>query len=372
MKIIRSLKGFRPLTFLKDQILLSKGYKIFCSNLDCTELELIGQVPGSSIKQIASSSRLIARAFRLGITRACKISNDLCLVAERGKIWSVNTDTKTLKEEIPLRMKSPPLSMASIQDLQGFDDGIYFGEYGGNPRKEPVHIWKRALEGEWTIAYTFDKGEINHIHNVIPDYQRGIVWILTGDFDNAAGIWIAKDNFSKVEPLLRGEQEYRCCWLAFFGERILYATDSQLVPNSFKEIFFQKPLQINASDPPRVIPRKVKDIAGSSIYSCLFKDVILTSTTVEPGPPTGNCFYDLIDRKPGPGIKDEYATLIIGNLNRGFEEIGTWRKDKLPFRIFGFGSVEFPDGENPGKYIYGYFKGLKDVDDHLLVFSLNS
>jgi hypothetical protein len=51
---------------------------------------------------------------------------------------------------------------------------------------------------------------------------------VTGDFGDAAGIWAARDDFSEVRPVLVGKQDFRCCWLAFSGEQIIYATDSPL------------------------------------------------------------------------------------------------------------------------------------------------
>lgn len=64
-----------------------------------------------------------------------------------------------------------------------------------------VRIYKRINAKYWGPIYTFEKEAINHIHNIIPDEKNKCVWILTGDFDNAAAIWRATDNLKRWNQL---------------------------------------------------------------------------------------------------------------------------------------------------------------------------
>ena len=44
-----------------------------------------------------------------------------------------------------------------------------------------------ADEGAWRIAHTFPRGKIEHVHGIIPDDGRGVVWIVTmSDFGESA------------------------------------------------------------------------------------------------------------------------------------------------------------------------------------------
>lgn len=46
--------------------------------------------------------------------------------------------------------------------------------------------------------FTFAQGQVNHIHDVVPDPYRECFWILTGDFGEAAGIWRVTPDWSSV------------------------------------------------------------------------------------------------------------------------------------------------------------------------------
>ena len=370
MKLVRSLKGCRPIAFTSNGILLAKAYKLYIANLDCTKLKFIMDVPHSLFINAVQKSRVLERTLRLGIRLGCAISEFEYLLAEKGRIWRLDLEICSLELDHYILNGSMPLSLSYIHDVQGFDDVACYGEYTGNPLKKPVSIWTSRNKGEWNIAFTFPEGAINHIHAIIPDKKRGLVWVLTGDFENASGMWLASDNFSSVIPLLIGKQEFRSCWLAFLGDRCIYATDSQLNTNSIREQVFhgEKSKEHPLGDKPS--SDYIMDISGSSIYSCMVQDQLVFSTTVEPGLPTGFKIYDLLLYKLGPGIKSNYSDLVIGNLESGFSVAGKWRKDKLPLRLCGFGSIQFPTGYNPGHFLYAHFSGLLGCDGSMSLFEI--
>jgi len=275
----------------------------------------------------------------------------------------LDLNSGSIKLDHEIEKGSRPLAISYIQDVPNFDDGACYGEYWENKHRSPVSIWVRRDTNSWQVAYTFPQGAIEHIHAVISDKRRGLVWILTGDYEKSAGIWAARNNFKDVSPVLVGSQESRCCWIAFWRDRIIYATDSHLIPNSLRELFCADVLGGSRSEP-------LIDTAGSSIYSCMVQDQIVFSTSVEPGPPSGMMVRDLLARKPGPGIRDDYSYLMAGNPELGFSVIGAWRKDKLPPRLCEFGAIKFPTGLNPGNYLYAYFTGLSGCDGSMRVYEL--
>jgi len=358
---VKKVKGVRPLLFVPNGILFSRGYKLYVSDYLCNKFELVGQVHESAFRRIASSLRVLSRLFRAGITLGCSISDTQHLIAGKHRLWTIDLSNRNIELDHEIQRGSRPLSITKISGVAGFDDAICYGEYWNNANKDPVSIWTRNSDGHWRIAFTFARGTIEHVHSVIPDSSRGIVWILTGDFGNAAGFWIAKDNFSVVTPVLLGAQEYRCVWLHFFGKEIYYATDSQLTPNSLRRMTFSE---------EGVVSEVVQRISGSSIHSCVVEDSLAFSTTVEPGIPSGNLLFDLFEYKLGPGIERNKADLILGSPARGFRLVGSWKKDILPPRLLQFGTISFPSGHNPTNYLYAYFTGLSGVDDHTVVFDL--
>jgi hypothetical protein len=370
MKLLRTMRGYRPLTFVPDGILLAKGYELYVASLDCSRLSRVGAVPQPSAARAVRRSRTLERIFRLGVRFGCRIAESGYLLAERNRIWLLELPSASVRLDHVVQRGSRPLFISRIQDVNGFEDCACYGEYWENLAKEPVNIWVRNQHGVWRVAYTFPQGTIEHVHGMIPDKSRGVVWILTGDFGDAAGIWAARGDFSEVLPVLVGKQDFRCCWLAFSGDRIIYATDSPLTTNSVRTLIL---LQGALDSPGPFIgahSEHFMQISGSSIYACRVEDQLVFSTAVEPGLLTGRALHDLLERRPGPGIQGMYSDLMIGTEARGFSLAGRWLKDKWPGRLCEFGSISFPTGVNPGRCLYAYFTGLIGNDGSMSVFEL--
>jgi hypothetical protein len=371
VKLVRTMRGYRPLTFVPGGLLLAKGYELFVADLECTRLSRIGAVPCSWTTGTACASRLSERILRLGVRLACRIRENAYLLAERSRIWMLELPSGSVQLDHVVGRGVRPLLISNIEGIDGFDDCACYGEYGDNETKEPVNIWVRSRSGIWRVAYTFPAGTIEHVHGLIPDKRRGLVWILTGDLGASAGIWIACNNFAEVSPVLVGKQDFRCCWLAFWGDRIIYATDSHFEPNSIRELILQGEGAAAQCPPGGARSEFFVDTSGSSIYACMVQDELIFSTTVEPGLLTGRPMRDLFERRPGPGIKGTHADLMIGAASRGFSLAGRWNKDWLPSRLCEFGSISFPTGTNPGNRLYAYFTALSGIDGSMGIFELH-
>jgi hypothetical protein len=368
MKSVRSLSGYNPIVFTPDGLLLARGYRLYKANLDCSQLEPVGTIPCSAMQVAAGSWRLLQRTLRLGVRVGCRMDGNRYLLGEKSRIWVLDLDRRSLTLDHVIERGSTPLFMTHIEGVAGFDEGTCYGEYGRNTRKEPVRIWRRNPDGAWQTVYTFPSGVIKHLHALVPDKQRGVVWILSGDFEDSCGIWVARKNFTDVSPVLVGKQEFRCCWMAFLEGRCLYATDSQLQPNSLRELVLQDQ---GPEGFRNATSRPLQDISGSSIYACRVQDQLVFSTTVEPGQASGHKIRDFLDNTPGPGIKGNRVDIVAGDLQRGFRVLGSWPTDGLPLRLCGFGTIRFPAGTNPGPYLYAYSMGLAGCDGRLDVWDLD-
>ena len=363
MDPIKVIKGFRPLHFIGNQILFSKGFGLYLSDELCEKFTYIGKIPHSFGLTIKSLFRWSSRIFRSGAAPGCVLSEKNVLLFENRRIWLVDVEKKSIDIDHLIQRGSRPLSIAFLDDILGFERFICcYGEYWENVPKDEVRIWGRGKDGIWHIAYTFPEGIIEHVHAIIPDKERDFVWILTGDFENGAGLWKATDNFSCVEPVLVGQQDYRSVWLFFSGGDIYYATDSQLEKNSFRK------LVINDT---KFSSDFVSSIPGSSIYACVVGDSLYFSTTVEPGMPKGRVLYDLFDSKIGPGIESDKAVLFVWSQGSGLQKIMALKKDILPPRLFQFGSFSFPLGNNPiQNKLFTYVTALSKYDGCTIVFDL--
>ncbi len=248
-----------------------------------------------------------------------------------------------------------PLVMSTIRGIEGFADGVYFGGYLLNMDKNPVHIYRRTGVDHWEIVYTFKKGLINHVHNIIPDPYRNCLWVFTGDFGEASAIWKITDGFKKVERVVCGDQKWRADVVFVLPEGLLYATDAPFEDNF---LYLLSVETMNA--------RIIQPINGSCIYGCHWNNNFVFSTTVEgDGRKLGKWEF-LFGRKRGAGIIDNYVHMYIGNIKEGFKEVYKESKDWFPFYTFQFGVFKFPVGANCGDSLYFQPVATKNNDLKLL------
>lgn len=296
-------------------------------------------------------SKLLIRLLRLGVRQAIAMDDDHIILSVKNEIYEYCFSTKQLSKGFVMNDRIRPLIFSVIKDVEGFDDGVVFGGYLMNMEKDPVHIYKRVSIDNWEIVYSFKKGEINHIHNIISDPYRKCLWVLTGDFDEAAAIWKVSDNYKKVEKVISNNQSYRACVAYALPEGLLYATDTPFIDNYIYLI----------RDLNTMMAEKVLPIDGSCIYGCKWNDLFVFSSTVEGGDENDTLLDDLLKHQLGKGIKNDYTHLYIGNLDKGFKEITKEKKDSLPY-LFQFAAYMFPSGENRGDALYFYPMATKKND----------
>ena len=298
---------------------------------------------------------LAARFLRLGIRAALAVDNKHIVLSIGNMLYELNIETKQLSKGFFCGEGIRPLIFTEVKHISGFDDGIYFGGYLGNRWKSSVNIYRRKSCDEWEIAYTFPKGFINHVHNIVVDPYRDCLWIFTGDFDDAAAIWKVTDNFKKVERVACNNQKYRGCVVFALKEGLLYATDA---PFADDYIYL---LNTETMDVKELFP-----IHGSCIYGCQWKDKYVFSSTVEGDGRNNTRWQFYFGRKRGAGIKDDYVHMYMGNLQEGFKEIYKEKKDSMPLYTFQFGVFKFPYGVNNSDTLYFQPVATKKNDLNLM------
>ena len=71
-----------------------------------------------------------------------------------------------------------PLHITSIPG-----GNVFWGEYFDNASRDEVHIYASIDGGvKWDVAYTFPRGAIRHVHNIVHDPWGECLWLLTGDY----------------------------------------------------------------------------------------------------------------------------------------------------------------------------------------------
>ncbi|HPJ13338.1 MAG TPA: hypothetical protein PLV00_08130 [Caldisericia bacterium] len=360
MKIVYKRKRSKPLCLNGDSLFFYSKNKFFMMDLRTFKHDEIGKIDRGFLRNILSRSRIIERILRLEPGFSIYVSDKEILIPIKGALYSFNLDSGSLTIQHKFRPEMRTyLSAVKIENVYGFTDGVYFGEYFNNPDRKEVRIWRRKKvdNSKWEVAHTFENGTINHIHTLLVDKYRDCVWILTGDFDKAAGFWIATDDFRSVEPAVIGKQEYRSCAAFALPKGILYATDTQLEANSIR--FLRKVGSIFESE-------KLYDLEGSCIYSCAVGESYFFSTAVEPAS-EGKSKLDLISYRRGKGIKSWNSEIVMGNLQEGFKRIAIFEKDILPMGLCQFGTVIFPSIQSNPADLICQGVGLKKIDGKMMI-----
>lgn len=281
---------------------------------------------------LMSTLSFFRRFFRAEITSFYHLANgDRITVAKKG-LFLQKKGSMSFKKCFSIPRGSKPLNLCLTPS-----GNIFFGEYFQNMEKKAVNIYRSEDNGQnWYIAYTFDAGNINHIHGLFFDKYTNCIWVATGDRENECIIGYTEDEFKSFKEVFRGGQEYRTCQLFFYKDFIVFGTDTQYQQNVIKK-FDRQTLEIT----------ELQEVQGSVIKGGQVGDVAFISTTVEPSKVN----------------TDKYAHLWVTKDGLHWEERYKAKKDWLP-HIFQFGTFEFPQYYGIEKLERLYFSGraLKGLD----------
>lgn len=363
---------------MKPKVVLNKlkplfhdpaGYMVFGAGnalyrrSELGKLELLVALPESRKKKVLAISTWVYRLARMGFGCGAFFQGRY-FFTHGANLYSYNPARPELRCEFRFRVGRGPLSFAVVEGVEGFEDGIYFGEYFGNRQRAPVNVYKRDSSGEWTVVYTFASGEINHVHSLVADPLRNCIWILAGDFEHSASIWKVGRSFSVVQPVLRGEQVHRSCVAFPLTQGLLYATDTQITGNSIR--LLREHAGVWKSE-------LVLNINGSCIYGCELKDYFVFSTATEPSDDISNKYLSLFDRRPGPGIiKNQSDVLAVRKSDLSCVLLYSKKKDFLPYRLFQFGAIMFPHGKGRDNTLYSYSVGNAGNDLCTEIYHMDS
>ncbi|MGZ5280374.1 MAG: hypothetical protein ACXWC9_10545 [Pseudobdellovibrionaceae bacterium] len=319
----------------------------------------MAEIPTSGMQTICGKSKILSRLARLGVHTAIRHRDQVHFAFDK-HIYCYDIQKRCVQFDGVLARGSRPLNFSIIENIKGFEDAVLYGEYFLNAQNGPVNIFKKTAQG-WQVAYTFPEKTIEHIHNIIPDPYQQCVWILTGDFGDSACIWKATENFSKVEPILRGSQQYRACVAFPTPMGLLYATDSQIEKNYIRLL---KDMDGQGT------PQAITEINGPSIYGCRLKDFFVFSTSTESALSDGSSLWQMLDRKKGPGILEDQAEILVFDQDFKLKFRHTNKKDILPYLPFQFGTIMFPSGMEQGNILASFNIAVKKNDFSMEIRSL--
>lgn len=354
------LKGYKPITFESDLILLvSRKNKIFRYYIKEQKMQCLASLPWSFKQKLFSINRIAYRITRGGIKNGIVLGQSL-YCSFSGIIWRIplyNTSDNTPNEVYRFRKGHGPLTFTLVDDSlslsTSFPVGIYFGEYFSNPMEKEVNIYRINKLGVIENIFTFKAGQINHVHNIIFDTFRHCAWVLTGDFEKSAGIWQVFDDFRRVSCVVGGEQKFRSCVAFALEEGLLYATDSQFETNN---------IRLLKVDEPSVKSIPLFSINGPSIYGTNIRDNFVFTTATEPEVGLKVSMKDIVSRELAPGIVANSSFVYLVTPKLDIFQLFSKGKDYWPYYLAQFGNILVPSGNNPSEYLVTYSVANKKND----------
>lgn len=315
----------RALAWSGDQLYASHGYKLMRAHVQnpCGDLTWlpVAQFHPEWRRRLSVMNGLSARLFRDGFHALAVLSSGAFVAAVPGAIVTLRPGDSEFRRTHPILRGTRPLHVTAVPS-----GPIYWGEYFDNSARHEVHVYASTDAGAtWSVAYTFPKGAIRHIHNIVHDPWGDCLWIMTGDYGDECRILRATCDFSRVESVLQGQQQTRAVAAIPTEDGLYFSSDTPLEPNYIYRLDRRESLL------------QVAPISSSSIYGCRVGNRVFFSTMVEPS----EVNWDRHVRLYGG----------IGGSARDWHLLRAWQKDRWPMGLFQYGNAFMPDGHNTTPFL---------------------
>lgn len=319
---VQQLPGYKPLCYIKKTLYLYRKGAIY--RLVENQPEKVVRAYSNTTKE---SLRVLTRLFRTEPKYAVPINESQMLLVGHRTIKVVDVE-KQVVSDISLSREgfSDPLNICVGRGKWV----ALWGDYGPNAEHDFVNIYGLTKDSKVETVFSFESGQVRHIHNIIPKLSGGY-YVFTGDQEKRAGIYKTNAAFDQVEPVKIGQQQYRAVIGFDTPKGLLYATDAV---NEKNYVYLLD---------GKGEPQKICALNGSCIYGTEFKGKYYFSTTVEPDE-NNRGVTSWISSKRGEGILSDEVYLIEIDDEMNFKTIEKFKKDTLPMKLMQYGAIQFPKG----------------------------
>jgi hypothetical protein len=336
--------GLRALAWSGDVLYASRGYEVVSARIQ-NSIPAVTWQPVAEFcpdwrRRVSVKNRLTARLFRDGFHALAALPAGGLVAAVPGAIVTFRPGESEFRRTHTIVRGTRPLHITAVPG-----GGVFWGEYFDNPSREEVHVYASGDAGAtWSVAYTFPKGSIRHVHNIVHDPWENCLWVLTGDYGDECRILRAACDFSRVEAVLRGNQQARAVALVVTEDGLYFSSDTPLESNYIYKLDRSGSLT------------RASELSSSSIYACRVGKEIFFSTMVEPS---------AVNR-------DQNVRVYGGNMVQGWQPLLDWKKDRWPMGLFQYGNAFLPDGNNTTKVLAVTTVGVELDDMATSLYSLVS
>ena len=329
---VATLPGFRALAWHGDILYLSRGYELYVARVVSPEFQLrkIASYSPGIRRHVTSKFRLSSRLFRDGFHALAVLPSGNLVAALPAAIVTLKRGDREFQVTHRITRGTRPLHITATPDGR-----VLWGEYFDNAQRSEVHIYESRDEGfTWNVAHTFPARSIRHVHNIVFDPWEDCLWIFTGDYGTECKILRASCDSSMLDEVVSGNQQCRAVAAVVSSEGIYFASDTPLEKNFV--YFLDRRGKIHT----------LAAIPSSSIYACQNRSGLFFSTMVEPS---------------DVNLSNEVA--IVGSNNgENWQQIGSWRKDRWPMRLFQYGNASLPDGDNTTDFLAATTIAVRGAD----------
>jgi len=345
LTLLARFPGLRTLAWVGTQLYAARGYELVRANIE--DFRHIAWQPVAVLRpslrrRFSVTNRLTARLFRDGFHALAVLPSGGLIGAVPGSIVTLSPGDTEFRQTHTITRGTRPLHIAAVPGGK-----VYWGEYFDNSARDEVHIFASADGGSsWAVAYTFPKGAIRHVHNIVHDSWANCLWILTGDYGDECRILRASVDLSRVEPVMQGNQQARAVAAVPTEHALYFSSDTPLESNYIYRLDRQGRLTQLAA------------ISNSSIYGCRVGTRVFFSTMVEPSEVNRDRsvrIYGADVAKTGP-----------------WKPLLAWQKDFLPMALFQYGNAFLPDGQTSTPFLAVSTVAVKSDDLALSLYSVEN
>jgi hypothetical protein len=316
--------GLRALAWDGNVLYASRGYQLLRAEITMQpattaeasriEWQPVARYRPGMARHLSSSLGLAARLFRDGFHALAVLPSGHIIGAVPGAMITLSPGEAEFRISHRLLRGTRPLHITVTPEGR-----VFWGEYFDNPHRDEVHIYGSADRGTtWSIAHTFPKGAIRHVHNIVHDPWGNCLWILTGDDAAECRILRSSCDLQEVDVILSGSQQTRAVALVPAEQGLYFSSDTPLERNRVYGL--DRRGNVSA----------LAELSSSSIYGCRVGNAIFFSTMIEPSEVNLARTVHL------------YATLD----GKHWQKQLRWAKDPWPMGLFQYGNAVLPDGNN--------------------------
>lgn len=331
------------LTWSGDQLYAARRYELLRSHINGASIlkwDTVAEFRPELKRQLTVRNRITARLFRDGFHALAVLAGGGLVAAVPGAIISLRPGEREFSATHRLTRGTRPLHITAVAN-----GSAYWGEYFDNATRDEVHVYASRDGERWEVAYTFPKGTIRHVHNIVYDSWENCLWILTGDYGDECRILRAECDFSRVETVLKGNQQTRAVTLVPMQDGLYFASDTPLETNFVYRLDRSGKLL------------RLAQISSSSICGCRVGDKLFFSTMIEPSAINRDQHVRIYG---GPSRSQEWLPLLA------------WEKDFWPMGLFQYGNAVLPDGHNTTAYLALTTVAVKIDDQVTTIYRVGS